>query len=107
MKPIKKKSNQAVENFYPAQCTAYNASLLEKNEASTTLLAHEYFLYRMYEKRDMRVITDAVKVRDMATALHRYSTGASALTPLELAMHDTTPTTALSPLGIALQRYPE
>jgi hypothetical protein len=91
-KTLKKKKNNkvAVDAFYNNHTMAYTPWLLLKNELeSSTLLAHSYFNYRMFVDKDMRVIADTHKVHEMAVGLHRYYTGAPALTALEISIHGT------------------
>lgn len=64
----------AADTFYDCHRRVYVGWLRENGGISSSpLAAHEYLKFRM--RNDMKRITDPLRVRQMAQALHRYTTG--------------------------------
>jgi hypothetical protein len=66
---------KTVDVFYASHEAAYKSYLSEKSLPSSFVNAQTYLLYRMNVARDMRVISDSKRVREISLALHRYSMG--------------------------------
>lgn len=78
---------KVVDVFYSTHEVTYKEWLKEQVWVSSTETAHQYFLDRMFVRKDMRVICDSRRVHQMAVALHRYSTDSNKLTAKELGEH--------------------
>lgn len=79
--------DKVVDVFYATHEVVYKEWLHENVWVSSTETAHEYFLMRMFERKDIRVCADSRRVHQMAVALHRYATGSRKLTNLEISTH--------------------
>lgn len=84
LQKLKKKEEKAADPFYSYHEVTYKAWLHEHTWVSTIQTAQEYFHWRMFDKKDMRVVIDCRRVFQMAKALHRYSTEDWKLTAEEL-----------------------
>lgn len=81
---LKKKEDKAYDPFYSYHEVVYKEWLHENTWVSSIQTAQEYFHWRMFDKKDMRVVIDCRRVFQMAKALHRYSTEDWKLTAEEL-----------------------
>lgn len=79
-----KKDEKVWDTFYHYHEIKYKEWLTEKTWVSSHQTAMEYFHMRMFVWKDMRVNADSRKVRQMALALHRYSTSDYKCTAKEL-----------------------
>jgi len=82
-----KKKDGPTDTFYGYHEVEYKAWLEKNTWVSSTQTAAEYFGYRMFESKDMRVIADSRRVHQMSVALHKYSTDSGKLTNKEISMH--------------------
>lgn len=81
------KKDKSTDPFYSYHEVEYKNWLHRKTWYSSTQSAAEYFGYRMFEAKDMRVIADSRRVHQMAVALHKYATDSGKLTNKEVSMH--------------------
>lgn len=84
---LMKAKEEVADVFYLAHEVKYKEWLKEQVWVSSTETAHQYFLMRMFVRKDMRVICDSRRVHQMSVALHRYSTDSNKLTAKELLEH--------------------
>lgn len=81
------KKGKASDPFYSYHEVEYKNWLHSHTWVSSTQTAAEYFGYRMFEAKDMRVIADSRRVHQMSVALHKYATDCGKLTNKEISMH--------------------
>lgn len=81
------KEQKSTDPFYAMHEVAYKQWLHENTWVSSSQTAHEYFQWRMFVKKDQRVVADSRRVHQMAVALHKYSTDSYKLTNLEICCH--------------------
>lgn len=88
---LKKKSQRdekTVDVFYAAHEIEYRKYLEEQTFVSSSETAHEYFLWRMCVRKDMRVIADDRRLFQMSKMLHRYTIEENKLTVKEKRHHN-------------------
>lgn len=78
---------KVVDCFYATHEAVYKEWLHEQTWVSSTQTAHEYFNWRMFVKKDIRVIADSRRCHQLSLALHRYATDSYKLTNLEISCH--------------------
>lgn len=79
-----KKDDKVWDTFYHYHEIKYKEWLDERTYVSSQQTAMEYFHYRMFVTKDMRVNADSRKVIQQSLALHRYSSGEYKCTAKEL-----------------------
>lgn len=79
--------DKVVDGYYVALEIDYKKYLDEVKLSSSTVVAHEYLRYRMFVRRDMRVVSDYRRVFQNAVALHEYSSGTHELSEELRNMH--------------------
>lgn len=88
---LKKKSqreDKTVDLFYAQHEVEYRNYLEENTFVSSTETAHEYFLWRMCVRKDMRCLADDRRLFQMSKMLHRYTTEDCKLTVKEKRHHN-------------------
>lgn len=68
-----KKQDSVCDPWYATQEVHYKEWLRENDKVSSQIDALEYFKYRMFVKKDMRVVEDRRRLMQKALCLHEYS----------------------------------
>lgn len=79
--------DKVLDMFYANHKKTHKDWLHERTFVSATATAHEYFKYRMFVTKDMRVIANSRRVHQINCAMLAYATESQKLTALELQQH--------------------